>query len=370
MDIKVNDTFTPPPDSSIRSLKYQRRTRVAIGEGTKLCACGAELNDVFNDSCQRCGRLSVTTLGKYYQAEALIIKQESWMRQFMLSLRSHVKTTMNQLQFVSRMVSKEKGPTATLALTNFPHGTELPSIEQAIFLVSMQHMVYNLAHYYQTMTRAERIACATQGIVEHYCNNRHITKAYYYVDNTSSSYDERLGNAIRYADLHPQAQGHNFIPVVEKVVRGPMYDLGLAERAFGVKALGAFDPVLIHDAPRGNTDKRRGGPVGPYAIGANTPKHEYPATKIPHNKDIRCATYDEVTHYLTVKGRNVTYLTMPTWLNSFKRIAYNEGKATIWETDWIRHVLNQLYDSFSMVNNNIPTLRRYNEIKHDRNRRA
>ena len=127
---------------------------------------------------------------------------------------------------------------------------------------------------------------------------------------------------------------------------------------------------MIHNAPRGNTDKRRGGPVGPYAIGAHTPQHEYPATPIPHNKDIRTATDDEVRHYKTVQGRNVTYLTMPAFLSSLKRIAYNEGKATIWETDWIRNVLNLLYDSFCMVNENIPALRRYREIAHDRDKCA
>ena len=52
----------------------------------------------------------------YPLAEALIIKQDSWACQSMASLRSHVKTTMNQLQLVSRMVSKEKGPTAFVCI--------------------------------------------------------------------------------------------------------------------------------------------------------------------------------------------------------------------------------------------------------------
>ena len=84
----------------------------------------------------------------------------------------------------------------------------------------MTHAIYNLAYYYQTMSRAEKIACATHGVVEHYCNNRNITKAYFYADNTAAFYDERLGNAIRYTDLHPQAQGYNFIPVSPMV--GPV----------------------------------------------------------------------------------------------------------------------------------------------------
>ena len=177
-------------------------------------------------------------------------------------------------------------------------------------------------------------------------------------------------NAIKYADLHPQAQGHNYIPSVEKIVRGPMIDLGLAERAFGVKAMQAFDPVLIHNAPRSNTDKRRGGPVGPYAIGAYTPDEEKPRTLPQYNKDIRCATPDEIRHYVTVQGKSVVYMTMSTWLNALKRLAHNEGKATIWETDWIRNVLNQLYDSYILVNRDVPALRRYYEIQGHRDRCA
>ena len=160
IDIKINDTFTPPPDNTIISLKFQRRTRVVISEGTRLCACGAEISDVLNETCQHCGQLKITALGRHYQAEALIIKQDDWARQSMASLRSHAKTTMNQLQLVSRMVSKNKGPTSTMTLTNFPQGTELPSIEQAVLLMAMTHAVYNLAYYYQTMSRAEKIACA------------------------------------------------------------------------------------------------------------------------------------------------------------------------------------------------------------------
>ena len=361
---KYEETFTPTPCSTIRSLKACR-TRTIVLQGQQLCSCGAPISDILRIKCQSCGRIITTTIDRQYLAGELFTQQEIWLRQFNNVVRQVGKQTMSQHQLVSRMVSKIQGPTSLLALTNLPYDAGRPTIQQAILLMALVRAVVNQDHYYNTLKTQERIACATKGRVEHYCIDRHAEKAYHYVDSSTTYYDPHMLNAIRYPDLHPQVQAKNFSPSVEKVVTGPLMDLGLAERAFGVVDMAAFDPVLIHNAPRRNTVVRIGGPIGPYAVGENTPYEELPDDAPPYNKDIRRATSAEIQHYLDVEGRNVTYMTMMVLFNSLKRIVHYEGKRTIWETSWINNVLNRLYDSHIIVNVHVPELQRFNLTTRD-----
>ena len=127
---------------------------------------------------------------------------------------------MNQLQLVSRIVSKQQGPTSLLALANIPHGMVRPTIQQATLLMALMHAVANKIHYHETMSTQERIACAFMGIVEHFCNNRHIKRSYNYMDASTAYYDSQVLTGARYPDLHPQNQAKNYSPTIEKLVTG------------------------------------------------------------------------------------------------------------------------------------------------------
>ena len=196
------------PSNAIQSLKLQR-TRYIVRQGEQLCACGAPVSNMLHTKCNHCGRIPIAQLGGHYLAEELFAQQESWLRKFNNTLRHIGKRTMTQCQLVSKMVSKHKGPTSLLALANLPNNADKPSIQQATLLMGLVHAVINKAHYHETMTTQERIACATNGVVEHYCNNRHLKRAFHYVDGRTTYYDPKLLTAIRYPDLHPQNQAKN-----------------------------------------------------------------------------------------------------------------------------------------------------------------
>ena len=120
-----------------------------------------------------------------------------------------------------------------------------------------------------------------------------------------------------------------------------------------------YDPVLIHQAPRRNTNMKQGGPVGPYAFPANKPRDELPDRPARPNEDIKCASEDDIRQHDTVNGKNLAWITVPVLFNSIKRIIHNERKQSFWETDHMKHLLDCLFDAYLKMNDSVPKLSKY-----------
>ena len=130
----------------------------------------------------------------------------------------------------------------------------------------------------------------------------------------------------------------------------------------------SYDPVLIHQAPRSNTNLKQGRPVGPYAFPANTPQHELPNRPRRPNKDIKIATEDVIRQHYTVNGENISWYTVPVMYKGIKRVIYNDNKQTFRETDYMQHVLYCLYGSYLDMNDGVPKLINYQQAN-DRSER-
>ena len=119
-----------------------------------------------------------------------------------------------------------------------------------------------------------------------------------------------------------------------------------------------YDPVLLHNQPRWNTDRRRGGPAGPYAQTRWTPRNELPNRQVPREREIRHATEDEIKHDYQVGGRNTRYLTKEVLTNSLRRTQWRARTQTIWETSWWAHMMECVYTAY--INpKDLPSLRKW-----------
>ena len=91
---------------------------------------------------------------------------------------------------------------------------------------------------------------------------------------------------------------------------------------------------------------------------ANSPRYLLPDKAPRENKDIRMATEDTIRHYYTVNGKNISWYTVPVFYNVIKRVIYNEHKQTIWETKYMQHVLDCLYDAYLEISDSVPKLKK------------
>ena len=69
-----NDNFTPTPDNIIAVTR--RVVRELIPEGMRRCRCRSPIPDIFQTSCDKCGKVSITIRRDLYEVERLLARQK------------------------------------------------------------------------------------------------------------------------------------------------------------------------------------------------------------------------------------------------------------------------------------------------------
>ena len=333
-----------------------RRThRVVLPKGITLCICGNHISDSMQTHCKECGLMTTAHKNGLIEAHLLLANQQSWIRartgarQFIFGQRTATKESI-----MSEYAVRQLRPLQNLAET-IPDNA--PSYEQALFLCSLYHIVA-AQEKYATLRHSQRCLMAVNGMTEYHTLDLNRITSFGYVDTQASYYEENLGFNVLYLDLYITLQGHRYMPVVEKMAKYVIPDIGVSERAFGVTAVDSYDPVLLHNQPRSNTDRRRGGPAGPYAQTQWTPQNELPDRHINREHESRHATSDEIRHDYQVGGRNTRYLTKQVLTNSLKRTQWRAGTLTIWESSWFAWMMECVYTSY-INTKNLPSLSKW-----------